>query len=158
MFGKEADYTPKSIEQGQVIIKEGDIVNKLYIVQSGEVACVTISNDRVIPIYTVQNSGVIGEDGVFSEDRPSSYSAIAMTKVSVVEIPKKDIMKFVKASSDWVKNILFDISDKVARTTDVIAEHRIIDDRFNGGKLFTDQEEILIKKSLEEKKEKKPKA
>ena len=57
-------------------------------------------------------------------------------------------MKFINASSDWVKNILFDISDKVAKTTEIIAEHRIIDDRFNGGKLFSDEEEVMIRKSL----------
>ena len=148
MFGKESEYETIQVLQGEVILREGKTVNELIIVKSGDVACVTLSNDRVVPVYTISGAGVVGEDGILSEGRASAYSAIALTDANIIKIPKEDIMKFIDASSSWVKNILFDISDKVSKTTEVISEHRIIDDRFNGGKLLTGEEEVMIKKSL----------
>jgi len=155
MFGKESEYKTIQVSQGDVLLREGAVVSSLYIVKSGEIACVTLNHDRVVPVYTVSEAGVIGEDGVFSDNRPSTYSAVALTNATVVEISKQDIMKFINASSDWVKNILFDISEKVAKTTEIISEHRIIDDRFNGGKSFTNEEEVMIKKSLSPSKKSK---
>lgn len=151
MFGNETEYKTVDYSQGDIIFKAGDVINTLYIVKAGEVTCVSMNKDRLVPVYNVIDSGVIGEDGVFSNKRPSNYYAIAMSDVKVLEIPKADIMKFINSTSDWIKNILFNISEKVSHTTDVISEHKIIDERFNGGKLLTDKEEVLIKKSLAKK-------
>ena len=147
---KHIEYKTIDYSEGDIIFKAGDIINKLYIIKSGEVTCIAINNDRLVPVYNVIDSaGVIGEDEFFFNKRKSNYFAIAMSDVKVMEIPKADIMKFVNSSSDWI-HILFNISEKVAHT-DVITEHRIIDEKFNGGKLLTAKEEVLIKKSLGKK-------
>ena len=77
MFGKETEYPTIQVAQGDVLLREGDALTKLLIVKSGEIACVTLSHDRLIPVYNVSDAGVIGEDGVFSNNRTSSYSAVA---------------------------------------------------------------------------------
>ena len=148
MFGKENVYKTIQLSKGDVLFKAGDIVNKLFIVQAGEIICVCQNKDRIVPVYTNEHTGGLGEDGVFSDKRPSVYSAVALTDVRLMEIPKADIMKFMNSSSDWMKKILFNISEKVSKTTEVIADHKIIDDRFNGGKLLSGEEEVFLKKCL----------
>lgn len=146
----QTDYPLKQIEKGSVIFFEGNEINNLYLVKSGDVACVTLRNDRLVPVGMIQGAGILGESSIFSEDSASSYSAIAMTNVNLVEIPRSDIYKVLDSSSGWIRRILGDMSDKIINTTDVLAEHRIIDERFNGGKPFSSEEEAMIKASLKE--------
>lgn len=151
MLGNNKDYAAKQIEQGTIIIKEGSEVENLVLVKSGEVACVTLANDRLVPVGFIQGAGLISEESVFSETKASSYTAVAMTNATIVEIPKGDIEKVLDSSSDWIRRLLKDMSDKINNTSDVLAEHRIIDDRFNAGKPFTSEEEAMIRNSLNPK-------
>jgi CRP-like cAMP-binding protein len=136
------------IEVGECLFKENDTVQSVYLLKRGHITCVTLNQDRVIPIFSVKDQGLVGEDCLFLKEPKYFYSAVALESSVVVKLAKSDIMKFIDSSSDWIKNIFTDMSEKIEHTKSIISEHRIIDDKLNGGLPFSQKEEILIKKAL----------
>lgn len=148
MFGSEDDYKSTTYERGDVLFKAGESVRTLYLLRSGTVKLVSLHNDRVIPIYTISDRGIIGEECVFTKETICNYSAIVCEKSSLIEIPRRELIAYINSSSDWMKKIIFDMAEKATKTASLIVEHRIMDDRLNGGEPFSDEEEVLIKASL----------
>lgn len=134
-----------SLSEGDVLFKRGDKCKYTYIVTSGHIACFSFSSDnRAIPIFSVRDTGLVGEDGAFLVVPNYGYNAVALSSSSVIKIPVKEIMTYLNEAGDWISNILGDLSEKLSNTTDIIVDHKIIDDRLNGGVLFTDQEEKVL--------------
>jgi CRP-like cAMP-binding protein len=137
-----------TLAKGELLFRKNDNVNDIYLLKKGHVACVALNQDRVIPIFSVKDQGLLGEDCIFVENSKFFYSAVALEDSIIVKIAKSDIMKFIESSSDWIKNIFVDMSEKIEHTTSIIGEHRIMNEKLNGGLLLTEKEEILIKKAL----------
>lgn len=142
-------FSESKLEKGQIIFSKGDKAESIYILNSGQVACFLISKDkRIIPVYSLRNNGIFGEDGVLSKASSYQYFAVALEDSTVTRIPKADISAFMSEAADWIPNILNNISERIHNTIEVISEHKIIDDRLNGGEEFSQEEEKLILKSL----------
>ena len=148
MFANEDDFKTVVYEKGEILFKEGESVRTLFLLRSGTVKLISVKNDRIVPLYTISERGVIGEDCIFKKDTTCNYSAVVSERASVVEIPRRDLIAFINSSSDWMKNIIFDMADKSEKTAALIVEHRILDDRLNGNSPFSDEEEVLFKTSL----------
>ena len=142
-------FSESQIEKGQIVFSKGDKAENIYILNNGQVACFLVSKDkRIIPVYSLKNSGIFGEDGVLSKSGFYQYFAVALEDSTVTKIPDSDVSTFMKEAANWIPNILNNISDRIHNTIEVISEHKIIDDRLNGGEEFSQEEEKLILKSL----------
>ncbi|MBD64008.1 MAG: hypothetical protein CME62_02295 [Halobacteriovoraceae bacterium] len=148
MFGQNNDYQIHNFVAGDVIFKEGEEQKNLIVVKSGNIACVKLVKERLIPVGFYAGEGVLGEEGVLSEDNTCLYSAVALSDVKVIQVPRRDIHRVLGESNEWVQNVLKDMSHKIGNTMKVLADHRIVDDRFNGNRIFTTEEESLIRKVL----------
>lgn len=137
-----------TVEKGSVLFREGENIENVFLLKSGRVVCAVKSADRLIPVHCIKDSGFIGEDCVLSGRAQYTYSAVALEKVEYIEIASKDISTYLDATSDWIQNIFINISDKIEHTNRLIAEHRIINEKLTGGIVFSEEDEVLIKKSL----------
>ena len=142
-------FRESSFSKGDIIFSKGDMAKNIYILNRGKVACFIVSKDkRIIPIHGLENSGIFGEDGVLAQEQVHRYFAVATMDSLVTMIPRKDVNSFLDGSSDWLKNILNTISERIHNTVELISEHKIIDERLNGGSEFSQEDEKLILKSL----------
>lgn len=144
-----SEYEEVTLNDGDVLFKADQKCDSCFIVRNGHIACFSMSSDkRVIPMFSVKDNGLIAEDCVLSEKPRYEYNAVALTRTVLVKIPRKDVMTYLNEAGDWMKNILFDLSDKVKNTTDVVVEHKIVDERLNGDYLLSDEEQKILIKAI----------
>lgn len=137
----------KVYKKDQIIFKEGDKAQKLYILKSGKIICLKKSKDRLVPINSVSDKSLVGEEALILGE-PHSYSAIALEETAVIEIPAKTISAVIKVAPPWLGGLLKTLSDRINETSSVISEHRIIHHDLSGGQELTPQEENRLKKLL----------
>ncbi len=143
------DYDEITLNDGDILFKDKEKCEFCYIVRNGHIACFSLSADkRVVPVFSVKDTGLIGEDCVMAENPKFGYYAIALSKTTLIKVPRKDIMLYLNEAGDWMKNILFDLTDKVKNTSDVVVEHKIIDERLNDGHLFSDEEQKILLEAI----------
>lgn len=138
----------ESIAKDEVLFKEGELPDCFFIIISGKVTCLKWYNDRLVPIYTAGEQEIVGEDCVLADTSEYFYSAVVMEDCEVIRIEKSEVFKFLNTQSDWIKNILRNISEKLYHTSDLIAEHRILDKKLLSDVDFSDDQEALFRKKL----------
>lgn len=144
-------YKEMNLPKGQLIFSKGDPAKNIYILNRGRIVCFLLSKDkRVVPVHGLEDGGIFGEDGVLANQQVYQYYAVAIEDSAVTLIPKSDVNTFIKDSADWLKNILNTISERVHNTIELISEHKIIDDKLYGLGEFSQADEKLILKSLQE--------
>ena len=138
----------EKFEEGDILFKEGDLPEVFFLIVSGKVTCLKKSNDRLVPVFTASEQEIVGEDCVLADSNKYFYSAVAMEECSVIRIEKSEVFKFLSTQKEWISNILKNISGKIQHTTDLIAEHRIIEDKLLGDVDFTEAMEAQLRKKL----------
>lgn len=152
MFGSNSSFERKNIKKGDVLLREGDKLSALYILESGKVLNFAINNGRVVPLYLVSDTGLVAEDCVLTPDRTCHYNSICLEDSRLIVIPRREVLQFVNESSDWMKDLIFNISKKSVNTSKLITEHQIKDDALFGGGSFSAEHEKFILSSLESSK------
>jgi CRP-like cAMP-binding protein len=137
-----------SFEKNDVIFKEGELPDKFYIVESGLVRCLKWSDKRLVPVLTVGEGELVGEDCILSDSNQYFYSAVALEDCKLVVIEKSDVFAFLDSQSPWVKSILDNMSGKIQQTTELIAEHKLSDDSLVKNREFSEEEEVLLRSKV----------
>lgn len=130
-----------------LIFKEGVIATKLYVVKSGEVLCLKSSKDRLIPVFLAKEGDIIGESAMI-EDLIYTYSAIALSKVELMEVPSSSFHQVLETSPDWLQELTTTMISRFQNTSSLIAENRMVHPSIIGEDIFTSQLEIEFKKLL----------
>ncbi len=144
----DSDIETLVYEKDSVIFKEGDAPESFYIVETGSVRCLKWNDKRLSPVFTASSGEMVGEDCVLSDSNQYFYSAVALIQCRLIKIDKNDVFKYLNSQSPWVRMILDNLSEKIQHTTDVIAEHRIIDDSLLKNIDFSEAEEVTFKNKL----------
>lgn len=129
----------KSFTENEVIFKEGDKVEGFFIVSKGSVVCVKNYNKRLTPIFYGREQDLIAQEFVLGSQDFYTYSAVALENTELVFISKQDVKDFLELKNDWIKDILMSLALKINNTSELIAEHRIINDNLNP---YSDFDEI----------------
>lgn len=138
----------EAFEQGDVVFQEGDKTSAFFIVIKGRVVCAKKSSDRLVAVYLAKEKDLVGEDSVLGNSGHYDYGAMALEKSELVRIEASDVACSIKNQSEWIKNILENLSGKIKGSTDLIAEHRIEDDRIWGAEPLSEELMALIKSNL----------
>lgn len=144
MFGSNTKFETRVLDKGEIFIQEGKNLSNIYILTSGRVLNFSVNKGRVIPLYMSIESGVIGEDCVLGNQKVCSYNSIAMENSRVLVIPKKNVTKVLNDSSDWIRKVILNISERAANTSNLIIEHQIKSDALHGDRPFENQDEKFI--------------
>ena len=144
-----SEFNEIILEQGDVLFKKGDPCKFSYILKVGKISCFSMSKDkRIVPILLTRDSGLIGEDCVFQADPTYRYNAVAMEKSNLIKIPNEDVMTYLNEAGGWMFKVLTDISARVSKTQEIVVEHKILDDRLNGGESFSAEDEKFLINAL----------
>lgn len=138
----------EKFSKDQVLFKEGELPDCFFIVVSGKIMTLKWFDGRLTPVYTAVQEDIVGEDCVFSDGGEYFYSAVAVEDSEVIRIQKADVFKYISSQSPWIQKILQNISHKIEHTSEVIAEHRILDDKLLADSEFSDEQEASFRSKL----------
>lgn len=137
-----------SVEKNKIIFREGDDADNLYIIKKGKIRIVKQVGDRLFSIAVLEEKDFLGEVSIF-DNQNRSASAYTLEDTELEVISKAEISKELKALPEWVRNIMFTLSERLRHTSQMLAEHKIVDDELSRGIPMQPEEEVLIKKAIE---------
>lgn len=109
----------KHFRPGEMLFKEGQNSDSMFVVQKGTVAIRKTKGSGYIEIARVYTNEVIGELSFF--DRlPRSASAVALTEVDVLQINFDSLDKIYAGIPDYFKTIMACVADRLRKANDTI--------------------------------------
>lgn len=102
--------TYQSFNQGQIIFREGDPGDQLYIVAEGEVDIVTDSQ----LLETVKTGGIFGEMALI-DDKPRSATAIARTDCVLAPVSRQHFLTLVERTPLFALQVMRVMAERLRR-------------------------------------------
>lgn len=95
-------YATTSLKAGEILFREGDEADALYIVSRGTLT--VMSGSAVLEV--VQGGGIIGEMALVDTDEPRSASVIAATHVELFRIDQADFLALVAGAPNFALMVM----------------------------------------------------
>lgn len=102
----------KVLKKGEYLFKEGDKIQVVYIVQSGQLALCLIKNKKNIDLVNI-GPGYVFADWAVLGLQQYSYSCMATHETKVMEIPLESFMQQHEALHPVYKSFVKSVSDKL---------------------------------------------
>ncbi|OHD73399.1 MAG: hypothetical protein A2177_13160 [Spirochaetes bacterium RBG_13_68_11] len=102
----------KRFRDKQVIIREGDIQQKIFWVLEGEVYVTQRMGDRYKVLATLGKGEIIGEMSFFDKSVRSA-TVIAKGDVHVLEFSRENFADIYAASPQWTRRLLVSLSKRI---------------------------------------------
>jgi CRP-like cAMP-binding protein len=110
---------------GEVIIRQGEIGNSMYVVQSGRVDIVQAGEDGVEQLLASLEAGdFFGEMAVF-EKEVRSATVRASGEARVMKIDKKTLLRRIREDPLLAVNLLKTMSNRIRQLNAEIARHHL---------------------------------
>lgn len=104
----------KIYSDGEVIFKEGETGNVMYVIQSGNIKITKKTESGEIDIATLHNGEIFGEMALF--DRlPRSASAVAQGDARVLSVDKKKLFATISRDPTLVFKLLESMSQRIRK-------------------------------------------
>lgn len=133
-----------------VIFKQSEDSQKFYIVKSGEVLCLKLFKERLIPIFLAKAGDILGESAMIS-GATYDYSAICLEPVELHEIPAHNFKEIFREAPEWIGQLMATMINRYQQTSNFIAENRAIDNDVISEEYYTPQMENEFKKLISNK-------
>jgi hypothetical protein len=106
---------PVDYEPDEVISKQGDIAEHLYIVKTGSLKVLKQDGDKLVNVSVINVGETYGEIGLFNQ-APRSASAVAIEKCSLLIIKRAQLKKMLIEVPDIAFNLLGVLSDRLRKS------------------------------------------
>ena len=136
----------RTASKDEILFKEGDAANRIFLIKSGSVICLKKSKERLIPVFNAGAEQILGEEAVLSRIA-YTYSAVVTEAGEIVELDGNLLMDTLEQAPYWVGSLMATLGERLADTSEAIAEHRIASLDLSGDE-FTAKEETRLKKLL----------
>ena len=114
-FKKKDTTLGRQYKDGEVIIKQGEPGDCLYVIQKGRVAVIDESGDKVIKLAELEEKEFFGEMGLFEKDvRSATIRAIGETKVLTID--KKNFYQTIQKDPSIAYRLLERMSYRLRET------------------------------------------
>lgn len=148
-----------SFKKGEVIFKEGAMLNGVYCIKEGKCKLTKLSpNGKEQIVKFIKHGDMLGYRSVLSEE-PVSLSVVALEDMSACFIPKKDIYDAIQNNKNFSKDMfkvvchdLKDANDTIASMAQKTVRERLADTLLFLDETFGEDEDgnIAVKLSREE--------
>ena len=118
----------KKLKRGEVLLKEGESCNSVYLIQSGKIALTLERGGKKIEITTLGTSQVIGEHALFSSAK-NLFSAEAASETRVLEIPAEIMKLQFEKAAPGIKLLVKSMSDEVKVARNALKNIRLEGDK-----------------------------
>ena len=148
-LGNDASVDEITFEEGSLVFKAGDSSDFLYIIKQGEVVTFSADGGQIVPLYTLVNKGMLGDESAIHRD-DYNYNAVATETTVAVKVASSDIKSYLNSAPAWVKNLMNLMCEKIVETEHIISEHKIRDDLLNQGQELAPEKLQMLTKALKE--------
>lgn len=114
----------------EFLFHEGDASESMYIIQSGKVAVKKTTQGKEMTLSELGPQSLIGEMGFF-KNQPRTASAQALTEVSLVELPFKNLHEEFKGFPAWIKILVQTIQERLRVTNEKLSSISLSHQRLN---------------------------
>lgn len=111
----------KAYADGEIIIREGDVGDCMYVVQEGQVEVLIGSGEDEVQLDVLDPGAFFGEMAVFERDVRSA-TVRALGKARVITVDKKNFMRRVHEDPTLAFRLVETMSHRVRNLTERVAE------------------------------------
>ena len=111
----------KVYQDGEVIVRQGETGNCMYVIQAGKAEVVQEVNGKNIPMAVLGNNDFFGEMAVF-EDQVRSATVRAMGPVRVLTVDKKTLLRRIQQDPALAFRILEHICHRLRKIDSELAQ------------------------------------
>ena len=104
----------KPYQDGEILCREGDSGEHMYIIQKGTVEVVTSNGGPETVLATLNEGAIIGEMAVF-EKEPRSATVRAVGEVRALTVDKKNLLRRVSEDPTMAFRLIQNLSERVRR-------------------------------------------
>jgi CRP-like cAMP-binding protein len=109
----------KHYKPGQVLFREAEPSNSLFIIQKGAVSIRKMKGKNFVEVAKIQPGEILGELSFF--DRlPRSATAVALMEVDALEISFESMEKIYQSIPSYMKTIVASIADRLRKANETI--------------------------------------
>jgi hypothetical protein len=116
----------KLYQDGELIIKQGDSGNCMYVIRSGKVDVIIEENGQETHLTTLQDGDFFGEMALFEKEKRST-SVKAKGQVQIITIDKKTLLKRIKEDPTLAFRLLEKMSFRLRELNQKISHHYQVD-------------------------------
>lgn len=131
----------------EVLFKEGEIAERLYIIKRGNILCLKRSKDRLIPVFKAGEGDILGENAIL-DTGAYGYSAVTLTTAELIEIPSSNFREILEKSPAWLMDLTATMIYRFENTASLVAENRVFNDKIINEEDFPSSLEVEFKKML----------
>jgi len=114
----------KLYSDGEVIIKQGDAGNCMYVIQSGEVEVISDNNGKEVRLAIRKEGDFFGEMALFSKElRSATIRALGDTRILTVD--RKNLLKSIQKDPSLAFRIIETLSKRVRDLSEEIAPYKL---------------------------------
>lgn len=115
--GEVAEFYLKFLSEGDVLIREGEAANFVYLVRRGSLRAYTHKNNTEIEIGVIREGEFVGEMAYINNDRRSA-DVIATSDCELIEIPINHLDQLLFQKPSWSKALMITLSTRVKKAND----------------------------------------
>ena len=114
----------KLYSDGEVIIKQGDSGNCMYVIQSGEVEVIRDNNGKEVRLAIRKEGDFFGEMALFSKElRSATIRALGDTRILTVD--RKNLLKSIQKDPSLAFRIIETLSKRIRDLSEEIAPYKL---------------------------------
>ena len=114
----------KLYSDGEVIIKQGDAGNCMYVIQSGEVEVISDNNGKEVRLAIRKEGDFFGEMSLFSKElRSATIRALGDTRILTVD--RKNLLKSIQKDPSLAFRIIETLSKRIRDLSEEIAPYKL---------------------------------
>ena len=103
-------------DAGQIMVREGDAADAVYVLIEGVVAITVSSPNGPIVVNTIGRNEIIGETAIFG-DVPRTATVTATSRVETLKISKELFINVIRQNPDAAIELLRILATRLANTT-----------------------------------------
>ena len=100
----------KKLEKGQLLFREGDPSDAMYVVKKGRIAITKTKGDSEVELASIGPGQMFGEMAFFDK-KPRSANARASADSEVIPLPFANLEAHFKAMPEWLKSMIKTINE-----------------------------------------------
>jgi len=106
-FLLDLKYTIKAYSKNEVIVRQGDVCDNLYMLTVGSVKTEMITeNGNILGIEIIRAPRPLAPAFLFSDNNHFPVDVTALEEVEIMKIPREEIMRLMMTNPDFMKQFL----------------------------------------------------
>ena len=120
---KESDYLGRTYEDGEVIFREGDKGEGMYVIQAGKVKVTKQTASGEVTLSVLEDGDIFGEMALFDK-LPRSATATASGEARVLSVDKTKLFTLISRDPTTTFKIIETMSSRIRKLSAEISQYK----------------------------------